>query len=150
MTFGLILIGVYTAAAGAGLACSAQWPFCDGGLFPKTLPSFIEWFHRLVAMITGFFILGTAAVAWRRHGDRPRVKWAATVAAALLIPQVLLGALTVRMYTPPVQVAHHGVAMALFAALLATTLWAYEAAKGDAVSVADTMSPDDPRPTTDG
>ncbi|WP_458205587.1 COX15/CtaA family protein [Haladaptatus sp. NG-SE-30] len=125
LTFALILLGVYTAAAGAGLSCSAQWPFCDGGLFPKTIPSFIEWFHRLVAMVTGFFILGTTYGAWKYY-DSKRIRWAATIALVVLPVQILLGGATVLVYGPVVQVAHHAAAMTIFAALMATTLWAYE------------------------
>jgi cytochrome c oxidase assembly protein subunit 15 len=125
LTFALILLGVYTAAMGAGLSCSAQWPFCDGGLVPQTWPSFVEWFHRLIAMITGFFILGTAAGAWK-YTDETRVRWAATLALVATPIQVLLGGATVLVYTPVVQVAHHAAALVIFGALVATTLWSYE------------------------
>ena len=86
LTFALILLGVYTAAAGAGLACGARWPLCNGavfGLFPANWPSFIEWFHRLVAMVTGFFILGTTYAAWR-HGKGRRTRIASTIALVVL------------------------------------------------------------------
>ena len=62
------LVGVVTATSGAGLTCEARWPLCDGavfGLFPANFMSFIEWSHRLVAMITGFLIIGTTVAAWR-------------------------------------------------------------------------------------
>ena len=140
LTFALILLGVYTAATGAGLSCSAQWPLCDGGLLPQSIPSFIEWFHRLVAMITGFFILGTAAWAWRSHSDQPRVKWAATLALVVTPVQVLLGGATVLAYTPLVQTAHHAAALVIFSGLLATTLWAYEAADTDSPNATGTAS----------
>lgn len=126
LTFSLILLGVYTAAMGAGLSCSAQWPLCDGGVFPQTLPSFVEWFHRLVAMITGFFILGTTVGAWKAHGER-RIRWAATLALAVLPVQIVFGGATVVVYTPAVQMIHHAAALLIFASLLATTLWSYEA-----------------------
>lgn len=140
LTFTLILLGVYTAATGAGLSCSAQWPLCDGGLLPQSIPSFIEWFHRLVAMITGFLILGTTAWAWKAHGDQPRIKWAATLALVVLPVQVMLGGATVLRYTPLIQTAHHAAAMLIFASLLATTLWAYEAASTDSPSATATTS----------
>lgn len=140
LTFGLILLGVYTAATGAGLSCSAQWPLCDGGVLPQSIPSFIEWFHRLVAMIVGFFILGMTAWAWRSHGDQPRIKWSATLALVVLPLQVLLGGATVLSYTPLIQTAHHAAALLIFAGLLATTLWAYEATDSDAASSAETAS----------
>jgi cytochrome c oxidase assembly protein subunit 15 len=126
LTFSLILLGVYTAAMGAGLSCSAQWPFCDGGLIPQSFPSFVEWFHRLVAMITGFFILGTTAGAWKYHSQK-RIRGAATLALGVLPVQVVLGGATVFVYTPMVQVAHHAAALLIFASLVATTLWSYEA-----------------------
>ena len=127
LTFALILLGVYTAAAGAGLSCGARWPLCNGavfGLFPANWPSFIEWFHRLVAMVTGFFILGTTYVAWR-HGKSRRTRIASTVALVVLPVQVLLGGATVKVYTALVQVTHHAAALVIFAALVATTVWAY-------------------------
>ncbi|WP_244605289.1 COX15/CtaA family protein [Halorussus halobius] len=125
LTFTLILLGVYTAAMGAGLSCSAQWPFCDGGLIPQTFPSFVEWFHRLIAMIAGFFILGTTVGAWKYRGQR-RIRGAATLALAATPLQIVLGGATVFVYTPVVQVAHHAAALVIFGSLLATTLWAYE------------------------
>src|SRR6056297_4285572 len=95
-TFALILLGVYTGAAGAGLSCGAKWPLCDGwmGLFPANWASFVEWFHRLVAMITGFAILGSTIAAWR--GDySSRIKYATAVATVVLPVQILLGANTI-------------------------------------------------------
>jgi cytochrome c oxidase assembly protein subunit 15 len=135
-TLTLVSLGVYTAATGSGLACSAQWPLCDGGVLPQTVPSFIEWFHRLVAMVTGFLILGTAAWAWRA-GDR-RTRWPATLAAVLLPLQVSVGAVTVTIgglvpggYSPPTQAAHLLVALAIFTALVVTTLRAHDGRLAD-------------------
>ncbi len=125
LTFALILLGVYTAASGAGLSCGADWPFCNGGFFWKTIPGFIEWFHRLVAMVTGFFILGTTYGAWKYY-DSTRIRVAATLALVVLPVQILLGGATVLIYGPVSQVAHHAAALIIFAALMATTLWAYE------------------------
>ena len=132
LTMTLIMLGVYTSATGSGLACSAQWPLCDNGLLPQTVPSFIEWFHRLVAMITGFFILGTTAWAWRSSLGR-NGKVAATLALVLLPLQISIGAVTVTLngllpsgYSPPTQGAHLVVALGIFSALVVTTLLASE------------------------
>lgn len=129
LTYVLMLLGIYTAAFGAGLTCGARWPFCDGwlGLFPANIPSFIEWFHRLVAMITGFVILGTAYAGWTRQNDR-RVAWAITLAVLLLPLQIGLGAVTVTLsgvfpwgYAPSVQMLHYVVALAILALLTIAT-----------------------------
>ena len=128
LTFGLILLGVYTGAMGAGLACAGRWPLCDGavlGLFPANWPSFIEWFHRLVAMITGFAILGTTVAAWRGDHER-RIRYASAVALAVLPVQVLLGANTIFNFGVVAQVAHHAAALTILVALVAATAWGFE------------------------
>ncbi|MFB6097097.1 MAG: heme A synthase [Haloferacaceae archaeon] len=132
LTLVLITLGVYTAATGSGLACSQQWPLCDGGLFPSTLPSFVEWFHRLVAMITGWFILGTTAWAWLGDADR-RTRAAATLALVVLPFQIAVGAITVTLngalpqgYSTPTHAAHMVFALTIFGSLVLTTLFAYD------------------------
>ncbi|MEF8856815.1 MAG: COX15/CtaA family protein [Haloplanus sp.] len=143
LTLTLVMLGVYTAATGSGLACSAQWPLCDNGLLPQTIPSFIEWFHRLVAMVTGWFIIGTAIWSWRARSHAPRngarshaarsigrrTRIAATLAVLLLPLQISIGAVTVTLsglfpegYSPPTQGAHLVVALTIFSLLVWTTL----------------------------
>ena len=126
----LVMLGIYTAATGSGLACSTQWPLCDGGVLPQTIPSFIEWFHRLVAMITGFFILGTAAWSWAADVPR-RTKLLSTLAVVLLPLQVSIGAVTVTLngalpsgYSAPTQAAHLLAALSIFTSLALATLYA--------------------------
>lgn len=125
LTFVLILIGVYTGAAGAGLACGARWPLCGGflGLFPESVPDFIEWSHRLVAMITGLFILGMTYLAWQRPDRRLRV--ASLVALVLTPVQMLLGANTIFNFGILSQVLHHGAALLIFGAVVVVATIAY-------------------------
>ncbi|QLG26373.1 COX15/CtaA family protein [Halorarum halophilum] len=132
MTLALVMLGIYTAASGSGLACAQQWPLCDGGVLPQSIPSFIEWFHRLWAMITGFLIVGVAVWAWR-GGLSSRTKWSATVATVLTPLQAVLGAITVTLngalpggYSAPVHAAHFVTGFAIFAGLAYATLTAYE------------------------
>lgn len=128
LTGTLVALGVYTAATGSGLACSQQWPLCDNGLLPQSVPSFIEWFHRLVAMVTGFVIVGVVAAAWLGEQSR-RTALYATASLVLLPLQISLGAVTVTLngsipggYSVPTQAAHLLVALAIFAALTLTVL----------------------------
>jgi cytochrome c oxidase assembly protein subunit 15 len=135
LTGTLMLLGVYTAAAGAGLTCQARWPLCDGavfGLFPADWASFIEWFHRLVAMVTGFLVLGTTALVRRRGADR-RVFGALAVATLLLPAQILLGALTVTRYELLILTAHYVTASTIFVAVAAAAAWAFETNDLDAI-----------------
>ncbi|MFQ3476129.1 cytochrome oxidase assembly protein [Halonotius sp. F2-221B] len=132
LTLSLITLGVYTSATGSGLACQAQWPLCSDQLIPALTinPDFIEWFHRVVAMITGFFILGTAGWAWRR-GDR-QTTLAAAGAVILLPLQISIGAITVTInglvpwgYSVPTHAAHLVAALSIFTLLSLTTIYAY-------------------------
>jgi len=131
LTLSLITLGIYTAATGSGLACQAQWPLCSDQLIPALTinPDFIEWFHRVWAMMTGFFILGTAGWAWKQ-GDR-RTKLASMLAVVLLPLQISIGAITVTIsglipvgYAPPTHPAHLIVAQTIFTLLTLTTLFA--------------------------
>jgi len=132
LTLSLITIGVYTSATGSGLACEAQWPLCSDQLVPALAinPDFIEWFHRVFAMFTGFLILGTAGWAWRL-GDR-KTMFASTLAVVLLPLQISIGAVTVTIgglipggYSLPTHAAHLLVALTIFTLLSLTTLFAY-------------------------
>lgn len=127
LTSVLMLLGVYTAAAGAGLTCAQRWPLCDGavfGLFPADWMSFIEWFHRLVAMVAGFVILGAAGHAWRAGRSR-LVRGALTVATVLLPAQIILGALTVTEYEWLILTAHFTTATVIYAGTALATGWAF-------------------------
>ncbi len=131
MTLTLFALGVYTAATGSGLACQAQWPLCSDQLIPAMTinPDFIEWFHRVWAMVTGFLILGVAGWSWVGALDR-RTRIAATLAVAILPVQIAVGAITVTIgglvpggYTVSTHAAHLIVALGIFTLLGLTTMW---------------------------
>ena len=125
-TFFLILLGVYTGKIGAGLACDARWPLCDGwmGLFPANWPSFVEWFHRFVAMVVGFMIIAAAVIAWR--GDYGKLLTYATYVATLLLPlQIIFGANTVLNFGVMASMIHQIAAQLIFGALVIATTLAY-------------------------
>ncbi|MBS3760097.1 MAG: COX15/CtaA family protein [Halodesulfurarchaeum sp.] len=131
LTFLLVLIGEFTAAAGAGATCNFTYPGCAGQLSPigLSIPQFIEWFHRFFAMLVGFIIITNALVLWYRYRGT-RISWAGWLAAMLLPIQVVLGGVTVTFatlfpdgYTPAVQLAHLGTALALFLLLVAAVVW---------------------------
>lgn len=131
MTLTLFAIGVYTAATGSGLACQAQWPLCSDQLVPALTfnPDFVEWFHRVWAMVTGFFIIGMAGWAWRL--DDRRIRYAALLAVLVLPLQIAVGAITVTVgglfpdgYTMSTHALHLVVALVIFTLLGLATFWA--------------------------
>lgn len=122
-----VLLGVSTRAAGAGLACNANWPLCDGGLlnlFPATMPSAFEWIHRVIAMVAGFAILGSAALAYRDGAPR-RVMGAIALGTVLLPVQVLLGRETVVSFVPAVLAAHYWTAMGIYGLFVGAAVGAH-------------------------
>lgn len=124
-----ILLGVATKANGAGLACEANWPQCDAGpynLFPATLPSFYEWFHRFVAMFAGFGIIGSALAAWRSAAVDNRVTSLVVLGMVLTPVQVALGRATVLQYEMEILSLHFWTAMLIFSVFVIATVlvWA--------------------------
>jgi heme A synthase len=133
-TLGVILLGAYTKAIGAGLSCP-DWPTCYGTWIPFLHPEvmadapytawqvFVEWAHRGLAAVTGVLILATALEAWRSDRGTPLARRAAAGAAVLLPIQVVLGGLTVTESLEPVIVtAHLGTAVLVFAGLVTTAV----------------------------
>nr|WP_256411883.1 COX15/CtaA family protein [Halorubrum rubrum] len=136
MTLTLFALGVYTAATGSGLACQAQWPLCSDQLIPAMTinPDFIEWFHRVWAMVTGFLIIGVAGWSWIGSFDR-QTRLATTLAVAILPVQIAVGAITVTIgglvpggYTVSTHAAHLIVALCIFTLLGLATMWGGERA----------------------
>ena len=131
LSFALIIFGGVVRITGSGMGCGDHWPLCNGRLIPPMdLPTLIEYGHRLVALALSAVVVWLAVSAFRSaNRDRPsidvpvsgswvRLRRASLLAVALLIAQVLLGAITVWMELPPTSVILHlGTAMALAATL---------------------------------
>ncbi len=123
LTIGLIIFGAVVRVTDSGLGCGEDWPFCNGTIFPPldNLTAWIEWTHRLFALLIGLLGLGMLYMAWRRYLRQNRGVFIVTVsAAALFLMQSILGALTVKLGLSPTMVTLHlGTAMLLLGALLA-------------------------------
>lgn len=128
LTIGLILFGAVVRVTDSGLGCNRDWPLCGGTIFPPldNLTAWIEWLHRLFAILIGLLGVGMLVTAFRAFNRRNRaVLYGTVVAAALFLLQSLLGALVVKLDLPPTMVTVHlGTAMLL----LATLLFAYTGA----------------------
>src|SRR5260370_22780468 len=139
-TYLLIVLGAVVRITGSGLGCGEHWPLCNGHLLPplNDVPTVIEWSHRLVAGVVSALVVALAAYAWRlakgggtRDGGRVR---AAYIALALLVVQVLLGAVTVKTgLTPVMVILHLATAMLLLATLIGTARGAWTVTTESAV-----------------
>jgi len=129
-TYLLIVVGGIVRVTGSGLGCP-DWPLCYGQLIPPLrADALIEYTHRLTASATSPLILATTAIAWLRYRKVRWILWPATVSAGLLLVQILLGAVTVVLETPPMIVALHlGTALIILALQIAVTLVAFRRAE---------------------
>ncbi|MEE8580421.1 MAG: COX15/CtaA family protein [Myxococcota bacterium] len=95
VTYLLLVLGALVRAQGAGLACP-DWPLCFGEVVPSfDLKVAFEWTHRLVAGSVSIAFVALAGATLRRPALRRTLARPLAVAAALLVLQILLGALTV-------------------------------------------------------
>lgn len=122
LTIGLIVFGAVVRVTDSGLGCGNDWPLCDGRIIPPldNLTAWIEWLHRLFAVVIGLFGIATLVTAIQARRRQNRAALTATVVAAVLFAlQSGLGAFVVIMELPPTAVTLHlGVAMLLLGALL--------------------------------
>jgi heme A synthase len=129
LTAGLIVFGAVVRVTDSGLGCGTDWPLCDGRLIPPldNLTAWIEWSHRLFAVLIGLLGLGMLVMAWRYFRRRNRLVLGATVTGAVLFAiQSLLGRFVVVYDLPPTMVTLHlGMAMLLLAALLLAAIAAW-------------------------
>ncbi len=128
LTIGLIVFGAVVRVTDSGLGCGNSWPLCNGTIFPplNNLTAWIEWLHRLFALLIGVLGLITLGVAIAAYRSRNRAVLVYTaIAAALFFLQSALGALVVVMDLPPTFVTLHlGTAMLLLGSLLVAAVLA--------------------------
>ncbi len=80
---GLLFFGALVTGTSSALGCLTDWPLCRGELIPNSteLSTYINWFHRFFALITGLVLTYTTLVAWRSK-DKQHGAW---IAAALML-----------------------------------------------------------------
>ena len=115
-----IVVGGTVRGMNAGLTCP-DWPLCNGSVVPNLADTgiLVEYIHRLVAALTGIFMLSTliAAVLWFR--PEMRIVTLSIMSFAILVTQVAVGALTITSDNDWVVVTIH---LALGTATLASAL----------------------------
>ncbi len=130
-TFLLIGLGNVVTRTQSGLGCGDHWPTCNGAWIPDLTNMYvaIEFFHRILAALVGFFILILTFWCWSI--DNPRyarsIRNLSILAVILLAVQIVLGGLTVRYHLPPALVVfHNGTSIAFFGSLVFLTYRIYQ------------------------
>jgi heme A synthase len=108
----LMLSGSYVTMTGATGAC-LDWPLCQGDVFPEHRLQAIHMGHRLVAAIIGVFVIYTLHLGIREKHRASPTRFLAMAIVALLLAQMLIGAVAVWLKFPAeIRALHLGVATA--------------------------------------
>lgn len=120
-TYLLMVLGNLVTTTESGLACP-DWPLCYGTVVPPlNVNVWFEWSHRLLGALTGFFILVSSILAWRKH--RGAVRWLTVSALALLGLGSVMGGVIVIIEAPLLEGVMH-LAVVSFHIILATVIFA--------------------------
>jgi protoheme IX farnesyltransferase len=133
----LIVVGSIVRTTDSGLSCP-DWPLCHGQLIPPMqFNIFMEWIHRLIALVVGLGLVSTALWVMAHRATRARLGGLAALAIMLYLTQALLGALTVwKLLDPNIVSGHLAVGLLLFSTLLTLALSARHEAAPPATPVA--------------
>ncbi len=134
-TLAVVAWGGLVRATHSGDGCGANWPTCNGALFPKNpvLKTRIEFTHRVMSGTSLGLILGWGVWAFLRFPRRSWPRRGAACALSLILLEALIGAAIVLLrlvgadssVTRVVGMGLHLVStFFLLAALLLTGLWA--------------------------
>ena len=112
--YALIIFGSQVRVSDSGMGCP-DWPLCSGNMGPIfQFHALMEQTHRYIAAIVTVLAFLTALLAVRSRAQRPTTVRPALFTAAIIVVQVILGAVTVWAGNGAPTVAAHliaGVAM---------------------------------------
>ena len=122
LTYLLIVWGGIVRVSGSGNGCGTtdQWPLCHGSLLPAwQINTLIEFTHRWIASICTLLVIILTLATWIWHRHQRRILVGTSIAAALFVVQIALGALAVEYNLPGgVVMIHLANALLLFAVLI--------------------------------
>ena len=121
--FGQVTLGGVVRVTDSGLGCP-DWPLCYGQIIPPfSVPTMIEYSHRLSASVLSLFVAGTAALAWLHFRENAVVLRSSVAGLALVLAAAILGGVTVLTELAWwVVLIHLGIAELLLACLIVTAI----------------------------
>ena len=127
LIFAVIIVGAFVSARGQGLSCS-DWPLCTGFSLSLGGEHFIEYVHRIIALIGAISVYVTTIYAIKRF---VKARTAATITSIAVSFQIAIGMLVVLSELQPLIVAvHTGVGVLTLALALLTFILSYPVITG--------------------
>ncbi|MBP6217902.1 MAG: COX15/CtaA family protein [Oligoflexales bacterium] len=127
LCYGLMVLGGLVRVTDSGLSCP-DWPMCFGQAVPTMdIQIFLEWFHRLIALILGLGVVMATFQVLRSSLLRSLFVKELTFSIFIFLIQCILGGLTVlKLLDPSIVSMHLGNALLFFSLIL--LLWRKSAA----------------------
>ena len=140
--FGQVTLGGVVRVTDSGLGCP-DWPLCYGQIIPPfSVPTMIEYSHRLSASVLSLFVAATTALAWLNYRDNPVVLRSSIAALVLVIVAAILGGVTVLTELAWwVVLFHLGIAELLLACLIVTAIAGWNGNRATGTATAQKLSP---------
>ncbi len=127
LTYILIVFGGYVASSESGMGCGPEWPLCNGLVIPMLEgDTLIEFAHRVIGAILGIIAVVLFVKIKRSQSDQ-KLQLASRGFMALMVLQILLGAVVVLYDLPSIIVSIHLLIAMLF---LANLIWIWRRAGG--------------------
>ena len=135
----IVFSGAGVRLTGSGLGCPS-WPDCSGTFAPELdTHVWIEYGNRLFSTVVGVACIAAGALAYRVRPLRRDLLKPATLLAAGVIAQGVLGGITVLLHlTWQVVIAHYLLSMALLVAG-AVLVWRVRRAPGESPAATDRL-----------
>ena len=118
--FSLLVVGAYVTVAGYGGACGVNtpedWPLCNGQLVPPAdIASLVEYTHRILASLSGLFLILTTIAFWRGKDAPQTARRLVYLALGSIMAEIVLGGVVVNTDLAPwVVTLHQGLALLVF------------------------------------
>jgi cytochrome c oxidase assembly protein subunit 15 len=125
----VVMGGLVAKVPGAAVACTTFF-LCGRETGTSQGVADIQLTHRVVAYVLFFHVLGVATAVSRRAGEAAAVKRAATVAASLVILQVVIGlSMVMSGLRAPLRSAHEAVGVGVWLSMFLAAYLARTAAR---------------------
>ncbi len=118
--FSLLVVGAYVTAANYGGMCGVNtpedWPLCNGQLLPPAdFGSIVEYSHRILASLSGLFLIITTVVFWRAKDSQSSARKLLYLALASIIAEIVVGGIVVNTdLSASIVTLHQAIALLVF------------------------------------